>query len=35
MHAAHDAAEIPLVDGERLDRLVGFGDPGIEEHVEI
>jgi len=35
MQAAHDAAEVPLLAGQILDRAVGFGRPGIEEDVEI
>jgi hypothetical protein len=35
MQAAHHTAQIPLVMGQPLDRLVGRGRAGIEEDVEV
>jgi hypothetical protein len=32
---ALDAAEIPLLVGEILDRFIGHGRAGVEEDVEI
>ncbi len=35
MQAAHDAAQVPLVDGELLQRVVGVGHAGVEEDVDV
>ena len=35
MHAAHDAAGVPLVVGQRVDRSVSTGDTSLEKRIEI